>query len=184
MLLYAKSCSRYWSSFIYIPLYFYLLSILAIHLQAFHLHLHSTSLLLYLPYGSTTVSISQIYISLCFYFIRGHSKRSFSDRCIYIPFCFYFIPCAGTTLTENENLSTFHFASTSSPVIKLFPIIYLLLYIPLCFYFIRNSWNSSSGISVSTFHYASTLSALAPVEAVPLADSTFHYASTLSARER
>ena len=97
-------------------------------------NLHSTMLLLYLPYIRVPSFYFLIYIPLCFYFIEMvldhnitnpylHSTMLLLYRCS-IPFC-----------------------SSASAI-----------YIPLCFYFIcRLSVSKSTSISF-TFHYASTLS--------------------------
>ena len=123
----------------------------------------------------------QIYIPLCFYFIRLSGIIQGQFNFIYIPLCFYFIlpgyilarlPCANLHSTmlllypNNHHMYAqvlliyiplcFYFIFLSNPT--LFDI--LLIYIPLCFYFIQ-SFRVSSYASSANLH--STMLLLYPV---------------------
>ena len=98
---------------------------------------------------------------------------------IYIPLCFYFI-CHVCHQKENADEFTFHYASTLSYTI-IWNSLALTIYIPLCFYFIRR-WDWYRGLVLYNLH--STMLLLYPGgqgSAATVTVFTFHYASTLSA---
>ena len=79
-------------------------------------HLHSIMLLLYRIKGVLYKHKEQIYIPLCFYFIKYNVVLYLSAENIYIPLCFYFI----------DERHGYHSR-------------WIHIYIPLCFYFIRET---------------------------------------------
>ena len=126
--------------------------------EDYELNLHSTMLLLYHCESDRSDHEREIYIPLCFYFIRLLvASELISKLEIYIPLCFYFIKEQRTLWLRFTNI-----------------------YIPLCFYFIRTY--SARGYGWHR-HLHSTMLLLYPVGGifgthVPV--FTFHYASTLS----
>ena len=143
-----------------------------------------------------------IYIPLCFYFISGKSNGRKQWIIIYIPLCFYFIVSSSETVFMNRPF-TFHYASTLSDRPAKAVCRKCVIYIPLCFYFIGGvilyekfadlylhstmlllylfaTASTALLFFLFTFHYASTLSLIAPHISVQTASFTFHYASTLS----
>ena len=120
----------------------------------------------------------QIYIPLCFYFIR----ISLCAQDVGLRFTFHY---ASTLSMDDIKLKpcpfwfTFHYASTLSKKRPMhLPVTFI--YIPLCFYFIKGDILEIEEYHPFTFHYASTLSTVVASASTSLMIFTFHYASTLS----
>ena len=140
------------------------------------LYLHSTMLLLYDRSDNGIVSVNDIYIPLCFYFMCNFYVHIWIFL-IYIPLCFYFIklfPCTyiiahylhSTMLLlyqvceQWDQLFAQYLHSTMLLLYSVIKHAYnavFEIYIPLCFYFIWQDREDDQQRDQFTFHYASTL---------------------------
>ena len=140
-------------------------------------YLHSTMLLLY---QGVTIS-GFCYLTFTFHYastLSGRREKGARENDIYIPLCFYFIRGSRRKKRRLESF-TFHYASTLSAMtdmsdnanknlhstmlllyrfVKYETATSILIYIPLCFYFIQVGIAQVGTSQVFTFHYASTLS--------------------------
>ena len=120
------------------------------------------------------ITLTEIYIPICFYFNTIRFFTCIICTNIYIPICFYFNKKCKKLLIISTKSFTFQYVSILIIVAVLFPIFCKNIYIPICFYFnSKGTTEYSIGARKFTFQYVSILMSR-PAFVLPPSFSNLH----------